>query len=291
MPNLIVAIGFSCCYSEKMTARKTILVSNDDGFQAEGIRALAQALSPLANVIVVAPQSNQSAVSHAISLKRPLRLSQQPPLFSDAGPIEVYSVDGTPSDSVYMAINHVLKHRPIDLIVSGINHGGNLGDDVFYSGTVSAAREGILLGVPAIAISLVANHAYNFQPACAFVKSFCAQLLANALPAGVLLNVNVPKIITKKELAITALGRHDYTREVERRVDPRGEEYFWIGGQWNGYRDLSGTDCKAIAEGYISVTPLNLNLTNDAMLPWLSTLQVQDYACADLYQKAENISR
>lgn len=269
-----------------MTTLKTILISNDDGYDSAGIVALAQALAPIARVVVVAPQVNQSASSHSITLRKPLRLARQPGIKAENQIVEVYSVDGTPSDAVSMGVNYVLKDQKVDLVVSGINHGANLGKDVVYSGTVAAAREAVFLGIPAVALSLVANHSFDFKRAADFAQAFCEQLLVKLPPANLLFNVNVPKIVTQKDLALTVVGRHDYSREVEKRLDPRGEEYFWVGGQWSGYQDLPGTDCKAVAEGFISVTPLNFALTNEALFPWLSDLEIANYQTSEQYKKA-----
>lgn len=260
--------------------KSVILVSNDDGVQAQGIRALAAALAPLGEVIIVAPSTNQSAVSHSITLGRPLRVQRMPDLTTEHGPVQIHAVDGTPTDSVYMAAHHILKGRKIDLLVSGINHGANLGNDVLYSGTVSAAMEGIFLGIQAVAISLVANHGEDFSKAGNFVRALCKTLLHRPLPAGTLLNVNVPKIVTKPGYCVTSIGSHEYTNVVQERRDPRGNSYFWIGGEWNGYADLDGTDCKAIAEGYISVTPVKIKLTSESLIPWVKDLPIEGYQSA-----------
>lgn len=254
-----------------------ILVSNDDGVQADGIRALAKALSPLGEVVVVAPSMDQSAVSHSMTLRRPLRMIRLPDLLSDHGAIACYSVDGTPTDSVYMGAHYLLKDRHIDLVVSGINHGANLGTDVLYSGTVSGAMEGVLLGIQACAFSLVANHGESFTDAARFAYSLCKALLAKPLPKGTLLNVNVPKVIKHPGFLATNVGHHEYTNVVEERHDPRGQSYFWIGGRWNGYSDLEGSDCKAIAEGRISVTPIEVKLTNEKLVSWVQDLPIQGF--------------
>lgn len=241
--------------------RPLILVSNDDGYFSQGIRALARSLSYLGRVIVVAPSLDQSAISHAISLNRPLRINKEEALKEDGREILVYSVDGTPTDSVYLAVHYILKDDRPDLVVSGINHGANLGYDVLYSGTVSAAMEGAMLGIPAVAISLVSLHSFDFTKAALFAREFCQGILKKNWPEATLFNVNIPKRVDKIDYAITRLGHHEYTTDVEERKDPRGRGYFWIGGTWSGYQDLPGTDCRAIAQGLISVTPISLNLT------------------------------
>lgn len=258
-----------------MPNKPLILVSNDDGYYSLGIRALSSALATFARVVVVAPSSDQSAISHAISLNRPLRLNQE----ESSGDVKIYSVDGTPTDSVYMGLHHVLKNEKPDLVVSGINHGANLGYDVFYSGTVSAAMEASMFGITSIAISLVSRHSFNFDVAKEFIADFCQGILQKEWPKSTLFNVNVPKrVSTAKDYAITKLGHHEYTTEVTERTDPRGLKYYWIGGTWSGYQDLPGTDCNAIAQGLISVTPLALNLTKASLLDELSTLKTNSNA-------------
>jgi 5'-nucleotidase len=258
--------------------RPVILISNDDGVRAEGIIALATALAPLGEIIVVAPSTDQSAVSHSMSLRRPLRVERLDDLKTDHGSVAFYAVDGTPTDSVYMAAHHILKGRKIDLVASGINHGANLGSDVLYSGTVSAAMEGVFLGIQAVAFSLVANHREDFSGASQFANALCKTLLGRPLPKGTLLNVNVPKTIGKSGYCVTSIGHHEYTNVVQERKDPRGHAYYWIGGEWNGFKDLPGTDCKAIAEGRISVTPVEVKLTNEKLMPWVRDLPIDGYA-------------
>lgn len=246
--------------------RPLILVSNDDGYSSMGINALLKALAPLGEVIAVAPANDQSAISHAISLNRPLRLNQQPSLMVDNQEVKIYSVDGTPTDSVYMGVHYVLKGRRPDLVVSGINHGANLGYDVLYSGTVSAAMEGAMLGITSVAVSLVSLHNYNFDVAATFTREFCSGILKKSWPKATLFNVNVPKRAQDLNYAVTRLGHHEYTTDVNEKKDPRGHSYYWIGGTWSGYQDLPGTDCRAIAQDLISVTPITLNLTCEPLL-------------------------
>lgn len=243
-----------------------ILISNDDGYASMGIRALMRALAPIGEIVVVAPATDQSAISHAISLKLPLRLVQQPSEYEGSEEIKIYSVDGTPTDSVYMGVHYILKGRVPNLVVSGINHGANLGNDVLYSGTVSAAMEASLLGITSVAVSLVSLHNYDFDRASQFIRSFCEGILKKSWPKGTLFNVNIPKRLQHLDFAVTKLGYHEYTTEVTERKDPRGKSYYWIGGTWSGYQDLPGTDCRAIAQGLISVTPITLNLTHAPLL-------------------------
>lgn len=252
-----------------------ILVSNDDGYFSTGINVLARALSRVGEVIVVAPLTDQSAISHAISLSRPLRLREESPLVEGENNIQVYSVDGTPTDSVYMGIHHILKDRRPDLVVSGINHGANLGYDVLYSGTVSAAMEASMFGITAVAVSLVSRHDHNFDKSAEFIEDFCQEILQHPWPHLTLFNVNIPKRPTSDDYAITRLGMHEYTTDVTKRQDPQGNNYYWIGGSWSGYQDLPGTDCRAIAQGFISVTPIALNLTCDPLLDKLAMMKTK----------------
>lgn len=232
-----------------------ILLSNDDGVHAPGLRALAAAF-PDDEVWVVAPDREQSASSHSISLHRPLRLHE-------VGPRR-FSVDGTPTDAVYMGLNHVMGGRRPDLVISGINHGPNLGNDVLYSGTVAAAREGALLGVNAIAVSLASGPPFAFDHAAAFAAALARRLAADPAPAT-LLNVNIPPGPVKG-YRFARLGRRTYGQEVVEKVDPRGRRYYWIGSEAS-YEDVPNSDCSTVFEdGLVSVTPLHLDTTHDAVL-------------------------
>ena len=235
-----------------------ILVSNDDGHQARGIEALVAAMESLGEVYVVAPEAEQSASSHAISIHRPLRIREVRPRW--------YAVDGTPTDCSYVGINHLLKDRRPSLMVSGINHGANLADDVTYSGTVAAAMEASILGVPAIAFSLVTRSDFNFTAAADFARSLAAAALAQPLPASLLLNVNIPAGAAIRGYAVTRLGKHSYGFDVVEKLDPRGRKYYWIGGNEYQHEDIPGSDCNAVLrEGLASVTPLQLDLTDGPM--------------------------
>jgi 5'-nucleotidase len=235
--------------------RPRILVSNDDGYFSEGIQALVDAVSPLGEVWVVAPDREQSAASHAISLHRPLRIKEIRPRW--------FAVDGTPTDSAYLAINHLLKDDRPQIMVSGINHGSNLADDVTYSGTVAAAMEAALLGVPAIAFSLASSAPFNFAPAARFARSLVTAALEQPLPPRMLLNVNIPGGVEPEGYVITRLGRHSYGYSVVENVDPRGRKYYWIGGTEYAHEDIAGSDCNAVhRDKRVSVTPLHLELTD-----------------------------
>jgi len=224
-------------------------------------------LAPLGEVWVVAPDREQSAASHSLSLYRPLRVEE-------VG-LRRIAVDGTPTDCVNLAINGILPARPA-LVASGINHGGNLGDDITYSGTVSAAIEGTLLGVSSIAISLVTRDRGDFSAAASFAARLAAVVLKRGLPRDTLLNVNVPGVPAAelRGCAVTRQGRRRYGDAIVEKVDPRGKKYYWIGGDDLGFVPEEGTDCTAAASNYISVTPLHLDLTNYASLPQIAELEL-----------------
>lgn len=241
-----------------------ILVSNDDGVLAPGITALREALESVAEVWTVAPATEQSAHSHALTLHRPLRAKK-------VG-TRVYSVDGTPADSIYVALfhTHLLPRRPT-LVVSGINRGFNLGSDVHYSGTVAAAREGAMRGVPALAVSQHPGGSFidTAQHTCALVQ----KLLAGSLPTDQvpLLNVNFPKA-APEGMRVTQLGQRVYEDDVLVRKDPRGMEYLWIGGPGIEHHHQEGSDTEAIDAGFASITPLKLDPTLAAHMPLASLL-------------------
>lgn len=234
-------------------ARPLVLLSNDDGYRARGIQLLKHAISAWADVVVCAPENEQSTTSHSLSLYRPLRLEQ----VSETD----YSVDGTPADCVYVALHGArVLPRPPDLVVSGLNHGVNLGNDVFYSGTVAAAREAALKGFVALAVS--ADTRADFEKAAAMSASI-ARCLAGSAPSspalGKLFNVNFPNHGSWKPRA-TRLGRRFYRDEVEFRRDPRGREYLWIGGAALEHDLLEGSDTEAYDRGEVGITPLVLDL-------------------------------
>lgn len=226
-----------------------LLVTNDDGIRAAGLAALAAAVHDLGDVHVLAPEREQSACGHALTLHRPLRVDQVGPRW--------YAVNGTPSDCVNLAALGFLPERPV-LVVSGVNHGSNLGDDVTYSGTVSAAMEGTLLGIPSIAVSLAGGH--DFAGAARVARLVAARVLAEGLPGKTLLNVNVPPA-APRGLRVTRQGHRVYRDRIVPQLDPRGRTHYWIGGGEPAWEALDGTDMGAIHDGYVSVTPLHLDLT------------------------------
>jgi 5'-nucleotidase len=231
--------------------RPLILLSNDDGYRADGIARLRRALAKWADVVVCAPEVEQSAASHALSLHRPLRLFER----GEA----TFSVDGTPADCVYVAMHAGTRVLPraASVVVSGVNHGVNLGDDVFYSGTVAAAREGALKGVPSLAASAALDA--DLESAAELASAIARALADSDRARPLLLNVNFPAGASSR-LRATRLGSRVYQDEVEFRRDPRGREYLWIGGPGAEHRMIPGSDTEAFDEGVIGVTPLVLDL-------------------------------
>ena len=247
--------------------RPLILVTNDDGIRAPGIGALAEALQPLGDVRVYAPESQQSAVGHGVSLHKPLRASQ---IESDW-----WAIDGTPTDCVMLAVRALLGQRP-DLVVSGVNDGPNLGDDVTYSGTVAGAYEGMLLGLPALAVSMARyGHAY-LETGAAVAARMAAHVLEHGLPEQVAYSINVPAVPYDelRGLRFTRMGRRHYEDDVIERFDPRGRRYYWIGGSEPSHEAAPGTDFEAIEAGMVSVTPLIRDLTDYAALEQIHDHQV-----------------
>jgi len=239
-----------------------ILVSNDDGVYAPGVRALVQALVQHEHeVTVVCPDRERSATGHALTLHKPLRVDRIDDLFP-AGAL-VYAVSGTPSDCVKLGLDALLAQKP-DLVISGINRGANLGTDVLYSGTVSAAMEGTLEGFPSLAVSLVSYSADDFGPAARFISRFIKDLAQKPVSGGFLLNINVPAIAEEDICGpvLTQLGVRRYTDIFEKRTDPRGKTYYWLAGIAQESEEKPGTDVWAVRSNYISVTPLHFDLSD-----------------------------
>ena len=242
-----------------------ILVTNDDGYRSAGIKALVDALARLGDVTVVAPVEEASAIGHALTLRRPLRLEQV------VG--GVYGVDGTPTDCVNIAIARVLRRLP-NLIVSGINKGWNLGDDVTYSGTVSGALEGALLGVPSLAVSVEQTIGeYDFSHAAQAAAMLAEAVLANPLPPRTFLNINVPKG-RPKGFRVTVQAKRNHITSVAERHDPKGRPYFWIEEGQDEWEPHDRSDYQAVRDGYISVTPLHPDLTAHRTLSQIEDLLV-----------------
>jgi 5'-nucleotidase len=233
-----------------------ILCTNDDGYMAEGLRVLAEAARALGAVDVVAPDREQSATSHSLTIHRPIRARQA----SDG----TYVVDGTPTDCVIMAVNELLESKP-DFCLSGVNHGSNMGEDVLYSGTVAAAMEATVIGVPSVALSYTGDDFETLDRWEPLLERLLSQILGQeGFPPHTLLNVNLPAVAPEevRGVRITSLGRRRYADSITRILDPRGREHFWIGGgisAWNGGQEA---DFRAVKDGFISVTPLHLDLTS-----------------------------
>jgi 5'-nucleotidase len=241
----------------------TILITNDDGIASQGITELYKALQSLGVVFIVAPENEQSAVGRSLTLHRPLR-----PRLVEQG---VYSINGTPTDCVAIGLKKLLPTKP-DLVVSGINKGANLGDDIAYSGTVSAAMEGTLLGVASIAFSSMPDDSLNFHFARAsrIATHICAFVLEHGLPQDTLLNVNFPNTDHLKGFKLTKQGKRVYDNAIQEMNDPWGRKHYWIGGgvpRWESEKD---TDFDAVLEGYVSLTPIHLNVTNFLALDYLT---------------------
>ncbi|RQW87945.1 MAG: 5'/3'-nucleotidase SurE [Geobacter sp.] len=233
-----------------------ILVTNDDGIHAPGILALAEALRKVGEVAVVAPDRERSAVGHALTLHHPLRALQLGP--------GIFAVDGTPTDCVNLGIHNLISFKP-DIVVSGINRGANLGDDVTYSGTVAAAMEATLMGIPAFAVSLVTQGpGTHYDTAAKFAARLACLVHEKGLPSDTFLNVNVPDLSCHDLLpsSITSQGRRRYEGNIVGKLDPRGQKYYWIGSAELSFLDLDGTDFYAVSRGHVSITPLHLDLTN-----------------------------
>ena len=246
-----------------------ILVTNDDGISAPGIILLAEALAEAGEVAVVAPDRELSAVSHALTLHYPLRAELIAP--------GRFAVDGTPTDCVNLGIHSLLGFHP-DLVVSGINRGANLGDDVTYSGTVAAAMEATLMGIPAFAISLATrDEGADYSAAAGFALRLARLIRANGLPKDTFLNVNVPDLSSQEllEPLITTQGKRRYEGTIVDMVDPRGKSYYWIGTADLNFHDIEGSDFTAISKGHISITPLHLDMTNHHSIASLKKWQIR----------------
>lgn len=233
-----------------------ILCTNDDGYMARGLSVLARAARCHGEVAIVAPDREQSATSHSLTIHRPLRARR-----SQEG---AYVVDGTPTDCVIMAVNELLGYRP-DFCLSGVNHGSNMGEDVLYSGTVAAAMEATVIGIPSVALSYTGDDYETLDGWQRLLEDFLRQILArDSFPPHTLLNVNLPAIppTEVKGIRVTSLGQRQYSDSITRTLDPKGREYFWIGGGISAWAGAEDADFRAVQDGYISVTPLHLDLTN-----------------------------
>jgi len=246
--------------------KPTILICNDDGIEAEGIKALAKEIKRFANVIVAAPHTQQSAVGHSITMSNPIRV-REVLMFGD---FYGYAVEGTPADSVKLAVHTLLKDKKIDLLISGINQGANTAINIIYSGTVSAATEGTILGIPSIAISLTSYTNKDFTYAARFASKLAKKVIKNHLPKGTLLNVNVPAIKNIKGVVITKQGKSSWDDTYEIRIDPGGRKYYWLTGRMHKIDTLKEFDVKAVDDGYVSITPIQYDLTDYEMYEKMS---------------------
>lgn len=243
-------------------ARARVLISNDDGVDAQGIKVLERVLKRIVGEVwVVAPETEQSAASHSLTLRSPLRIKKISP--------RKFAINGTPTDTVLLGVQHVMKDFPPDLVVSGINHGGNLGEDVTYSGTVAAAMEGTLLGIPSVAFSLVISDGKKAQWATAeaCVEKVLKQLSGISFPKGVLVNVNVPDCALRDVTGIesTRQGRRKIGCELQEGRDPKGRPYYWIGGQRDEDASRPGTDLEAVGRGAVSVASIGMDMHHAGM--------------------------
>jgi 5'-nucleotidase len=242
-----------------------ILLSNDDGVSSEGLHSLREILLKTDDVWVVAPDSERTCAGHAITVHSPLRIH-------DHGN-QIYSTNGTPADCVVLAVNVVLPRKP-DLVISGINKGPNMGQDVVYSGTVAAAKEGAFSDVPSIAVSINSRKDFLFEDAARSVSDMVSIFRERMLPPSIFLNVNIPNVPYGKVrgIEVTRLGKRIYNGTIVERHDPRGAKYYWFGGDAGTYEPIAGTDLHTVHEGYISVTPLHWDVTSHGSLEQVRSL-------------------
>jgi 5'-nucleotidase len=250
-----------------------ILITNDDGIDSEGLMALKRALSPLGEILIVAPDHNWSAAGHTKTMHKPLRVTKVTLPDGDEG----YASDGTPSDCVSLSMLGFTGNELPSLVVSGINKGANMGGDITYSGTVAAAMEGVVSGIPAIAISLASYLEWNFEPAAQFAANLVREVMERGLPRDVLLNVNVPNVSREQiqGIQVVRLGQRIYRDKLITRKDPFGRDYYWIGGDEPSGNEEEGTDIWAIANNFISITPIHMDLTNYTLIEGLQKWGLQ----------------
>ncbi|MFQ6133031.1 MAG: 5'/3'-nucleotidase SurE [Armatimonadota bacterium] len=249
---------------------KRLLVTNDDGIGSPGLLALAEVLTDLGEVIIVAPDRERSAASHAVTLHKPLRV--EPAAVPISG-VRAYITNGTPADCVVLGALAVIAGKP-DLVASGINGGPNLGDDVTYSGTVAGAREGAIVGAPAFAVSVAGDEVTDYSFAARFSRRLAERVLATGLPADVFLNVNIPDLPPEQieGAELTRLGRRRWDERLVKRQDPRGRDYYWLVGEPNHDGSASGSDVAAVLAGSISITPAHMDLTSHSSIAELAEL-------------------
>ena len=246
-----------------------IVITNDDGINARGIHELAKSLSKIGEVTVIAPVTEQSAVGHAITMKYPLRITEH----YDNGDFFGYAVDGTPADCIKIGINNILQCKP-DLVISGINHGSNTAINILYSGTVSAAREAAIMDIPAIAVSVTSHRPKHFEFAAEYAAELALQTVEKKIPAGTLLNLNVPDLPKEeiKGIKLTKQGKSKWDEKYVERVDPFGGKYYWLAGELKELDRELDVDQFAVLNGYVSVTPVHFDLTDyktfESMKKW-----------------------
>jgi 5'-nucleotidase len=255
-----------------------ILVTNDDGIDSAGIHALVTSMRRLGDVVVIAPDRQQSAVGHALTVASPLRATP----FHRDGEVFGYAINGTPADCVKLGVSTLLDRRP-DIVVSGINHGSNTSVNAIYSGTVSAATEGTLMGIPSMAVSLATfDHSADMSLAADVAYDVASRLLHLGLPAGTLLNVNVPPVPRSefKGLRVTRQGHNEWKDAYDVRIDPQGRPYYWLTGEFTTVTELMDGDDYVVANGYAAITPIHYELTNFAVLESLKTHPSLSEICA-----------
>jgi len=236
-----------------------ILLSNDDGVDSEGLISLKGELSRMGEVWALAPERERTCVGHAITLHKPLRIKEH----GDG----IFSTNGTPADAILLGVKGLLPHKP-DLVISGINRGPNMGQDVTYSGTVAAAKEAAFMDIPSLAVSLNGRKDFLFKEAARTVREIVEKMRAKPWPEQTFLNVNIPNLLREsiKGFKVARLGKRIYNGKVVERTDPRGGKYYWIGGDGDGFEPIEGTDLFAVFQGYVSITPLHWDMTTEVAM-------------------------
>lgn len=260
------------------TLTKKILITNDDGINSLGLKELSISLRGLGEIWVVAPDQNRSNSSHGLTLNSPLRLDK----VELNGEDRVYTTNGTPSDCVYLFLSHLLENTKVDLVVSGINLGLNVADDISYSGTVGAALEAVLLDVPAIAVSVQSFGKDDLINSTAITRALADKILLepDLLPPGVFLNVNIPKAAKRGEFKVTTVGRRRYSKHVKAIVDPKGKTHYWIGGEPLQHENIPGSDCNTVFDDQlISITPINVSMTCINSFNRWNSVELQEFHC------------
>lgn len=252
-----------------------VLLTNDDGIHSPGLHALAEVFAARHETVVVAPEHERSATGHAVTLHKPLRARR---FGAYPAAVTAWATNGTPADCVVLGVLDLLGPRP-DVVISGINVGPNLGRDLTYSGTVSGAMEGAIMGIPSMAVSVAAFVEVRFEVAARFAERLSRQVVERALPADALINVNVPNLPPERlrGVMVTRQGARRYLAQLEKRTDPRGTPYYWLSGELGPLGDEEGTDSWAVMAGYISVTPIHLNMTCENLLRELATWDLATY--------------